>query len=398
MNSIHIWPEEPWRQPGGTQVSAVLKMPAREQLALWYRIPENLHAKVPTNADHFVVGTIFLLMKMGMDVHVHGQVSPSLLRNLEEFQAAWVAVRPDLVHVCISADHEREEALPNQIDQAIMAFSGGVDSCFTAFRHTCAKNVRFPRKLTAAVMVHGFDIPLSDLEGFNLATERSRRMLSSLGIELLPVSTNYREIVGDWAHSHGAAVASCLHLFRGGFSEGLIGQTFTYGEIRSIMEGVNALTDPLLSSDNFKIIPDGAAFKRSDKILAISSRPELLKDLRVCWEGAQKDQNCCNCEKCMRNILTFRALGLGLPACFDRDISVDQIRTLRLGDRDRRRIRYEALLSLAKTHGTTGTWTDVLARRLAAQRRAEDSSLVRMYRRSRSRASNALASLWRKGN
>ena len=370
MRVLNIWPEEPVRRDGYIKLASTIEVPGQNRKVLWYKIPENNLPYISPGSDHFAVGIVFLMMKTGVDVFIHGQISPSLIRNLNEFQAAWVAMRPDLHHVSISADCEQEDK-PSSQNQAIMAFSGGVDSCFTAFRHTRSKKERFPRKLTAAVMVHGFDIPLEDPEAFDLASGRSKRILSSLGVEMIPISTNYREVIDDWNHSHGAAIASCLHLFRNKFSEGLIGQTFTYDDLRNVTEGVNALTDPLLSSHNFKIIPDGAAFKRSDKILAISDSPELLKNLRVCWEGPHKHQNCCDCEKCMRNILTFRALGLGLPPCFKHDISLSQINTLRMGDWARRRTRYESLLPLAQAYGTTGTWTRVLKMRLDRQRRNE---------------------------
>ncbi len=381
MDTLHIWPQEPLTQEGSVLLSAVIETPGADRKTLRYTVPEKFQDHLATSSDHFAVGAVFLMMETGLDVRIHGQVSPSLLRNLCEFQSAWSVMRPKYKKVSIYADHEQEDSINSTSNKAIMTFSGGVDSCFTAFRHTRAGYERFPRNLTAAVMVQGFDIPLDDPQGFARATDRSRRILSNLGVELFTVSTNYREIIGDWPHSHGAAIASCLHLFSRGFSEGLIGQTVTYGDVLKIIEGVNALTDPLLSSDNFKIIPDGAAFTRADKILAISGSPELLADLRVCWEGLQKDRNCCNCEKCMRNILTFRALGLERPPCFEHDISLQQIRQLRMGDKERRRVRYEALLSLAADHGTTGQWSRVLAQRLAAQRKAEDPSIfLRTYR------------------
>ena len=391
MSVLHVWPEEPRREAGSIQLSASIEIPGRERQKLWYRIPETEREHLSVTSDHFVVGTVFLLMQSRFDVRVHGHVSPSLLRNLEEFQAAWVAIVPSLASVSISADHEQEPKATVGGDRAIMAFSGGVDSCFTAFRHARVVGTRFPRKVAAGVMVHGFDIPLADSDGFVSAAARSARILSSLGLRLITVATNYREIVLDWDHSHGAAIASCLRLFGGGFSEGLIGQTFTYEELRRVTEGVNALTDPLLSSDSFRVVPDGSAFKRSDKILAMSEWKEFLCDLRVCWEGPRKDENCCACEKCMRNILTFRVLGLGLPPCFENDIDDQQIKTLRMGDQIRTDMRYGGIVRLAATRGVTGLWLRTLEKRLVADRRARQSRMIRGFRRLRGYAGRAKA-------
>jgi hypothetical protein len=391
MNVIHIWPEEPRREGNALHVSASIEIPGRERLALWYLVPECQQPQLSTTADHFVLGTVFLLMQGQSDVRVHGQVAPSLLRNLQEFQAAWCAIVPGFSCVSITADREEEPGLATRPKRAVMAFSGGVDSCFTAFRHARAVGTRFPSNLVAGVMVHGFDIPLADKETFASAAARSTRILSSLGLDLFTVATNYRTIVADWDHSHAAAIASCLSLLSRDCTEGLIGQTFTYRELRTVTEGVNALTDPLLSSDCFRIVPDGAAFKRSDKILAMRGWSEFLCDLRVCWEGPQKDRNCCNCEKCMRNILTFRVLGLGLPPCFERDIDDQQVRTLRLGDQARADIRYGGVVRLAAERGVTGSWLRILEERLAAQKRAARPRIVRGLWRLRSYASRAWA-------
>jgi len=252
-NTTHLWPQEPELKDGMLTMSVIIEVPGEDKKTLWYKIPETYKHFISTTCDHFVVGSLFLLMKAGVNVQVHGQVSPSLLRNLFEFQEAWIVMRPDLVNVSIYADIEQEDIPTNQGDRAIMTFGGGVDSCFTAFRHTQMKDYRFPRKLSSALMIQGFDIPLTDHKGFERAANRSQRILSSLGIELITASTNYREVIGDWDHSHGAAIASCLYFFRKGFSEGIIGQTFTYGQVGTAKEGVNPLTDPLLSSKAFKI-------------------------------------------------------------------------------------------------------------------------------------------------
>jgi len=239
-----------------------------------------------------------------------------------------------------------------------------VDSCFTAFRHVRDNPTGLLHRPTAGVVVHGFDIPLDEPERFAAVVRRSGVMMSSLGLELIPIATNYRALVADWSHSFGAALASCLMLFSRRFKAGLLGQGLTYAEACLLHEGSNPLTDPMLSSESFAVVPDGAAFERSDKILAMRDWGEFLQNLRVCWAGPQKDRNCCVCEKCIRNILTFRALGLGLPPCFERDVDEGQIRTLAPGHMVLAMIRYAGLGDLAAAHGTEGPWVSVLDSRL----------------------------------
>ena len=85
MNVVHIWPEQPVRREGSLVVSAAIEKPGRERIVLWYSVPEGYETSLTPSADPFVVGSIYLLMQLGHDVKVHGMVSPSLLRNLDEF-------------------------------------------------------------------------------------------------------------------------------------------------------------------------------------------------------------------------------------------------------------------------------------------------------------------------
>lgn len=368
MSILHVWPQEPRNQGGLIQLSAVIEVPGQERMELWYKIPESQVQRLSATHDHFAMAAIYLMMQTGIDAHIHGQVSPSLLRNLIEFQSAWVSMQPNLARVNISADIEKEPAILSGRNRAVMGFSAGVDSCFTAFRHARSAGIRFPFNIGAGIMVHGFDIPIEDTDAFALAVARSERILSSLGIELIPMSTNYRQLVKVWRYSFGGALASCLSIFSEEFSHGLIGQGLSYSEIRSYNEGSNALTDPLLSSDNFRIVPDGTAFERYEKIWAMRDWPEFLDNVRVCWQGSQKDKNCCVCEKCMRNILTFRALGLGLPPAFSNDIDDSMIRTMRMGRGILPYWRYGDLARLAAESGTQGPWVRIIENRLATYR------------------------------
>lgn len=371
MRTIHLWPDEERCRQGMIRRVLTIEESGKARRSLWYGVSENHKDHLPADCDHLVIGSVFMLMQTGLNAHVHGQVSPSLLRNLTEFQAAWVATDKNLISVDITADQEVEASPDPARNGALVAFSGGVDSCFTAYRHARGVGLRFPYELAGAVMAQGFDIPLEDPSAFRRAVDRSRRMVSSLDLELMAVETNFRDIVNDWSHSHGTAIASCLALFGGGFRTGLIGQTYTYPELRHIAEGVNALTDPMLSSDAFKIVPDGAAFERADKIRPLGNWDEFLQDLRVCWEGPKKDRNCCVCEKCIRNILTFRALGLGLPPCFEHDVTDEQIRKLKPGRGIRPGLRYGQLGELAAASGSSGPWVRAVEQRLLRDRHSQ---------------------------
>ncbi len=320
-------------------------------MRLWYRVERSRESDLCSTADPFVIATIHQAMAAGEPLFVDGPVSPSLLRNLEQFQQAWSAWKPKAYRqVEITAASEVEPAAPSRAE-AISGFSGGVDSCFTAFRNARGKTTRHPYKLGASVMVQGFDIPLGDDDGFRRAGAKVERQLTSLGVEMYRVATNFQEQPVDWTHAFGAGVASVLALFQGRFRYGLIAQGVPFGAYQSLVEGSNPLTDPLLSSDTFTVVPDGAGFNRTDKIAAIADWKEGIEDLRVCWRNSIRDENCCVCEKCIRNILSFRALGLGRPDCFPLDVSDQQILDLIPIKQIKIDVGFGPILRLAESRG-----------------------------------------------
>jgi len=151
-----------------------LRVEGKSSLRLWYRIPAELKDWVTDGADPFVLGFLFPAMQNGRPVCVRGCVSPSLLRSLEEFMAVWQAWRPDRYRqVEIIPDQEEEAVEGPGNGEAVMPFSGGVDSCYTAWRHRKALAGRRSTNLTAGVFIHGFDIPLRRSRSFDLSQRRN---------------------------------------------------------------------------------------------------------------------------------------------------------------------------------------------------------------------------------
>ena len=355
---MHLWVNEPVEQDGMTTAGITIEGFLTKDFRLWYRFPEKYRPALTNGADPFVLAMIFSAMLSGKDMHVHGQVSPSLLRNLDEFQSAWVSWRPyQYTKIEITADsvHEQQNA---GTDSAISAFSGGVDSAFTALCHTKGKHGGGNRNLKACLMVHGFDIDLFRLEVFQRSFEKSKRMLDSIGMDLIAVTTNFQDMRNPWWDAHGAALASALMLFQGGFTAGIVPSTEPYDGL-VLPWGSNPVTDWMMSSETFAIVHYGASFSRTGKIRELSEWPEALRDLRVCMVGKDQDRNCNVCEKCVRTILNFRVLGLPLPGCFDRDVS--DFRIMRLsGLTATQEAELRRILFFAKKKAIKATWVRAL--------------------------------------
>ncbi|NES69276.1 MAG: hypothetical protein F6K24_30630 [Okeania sp. SIO2D1] len=350
MAKIHLWPEVPNIIDDLIHVSTTIETTNQSKFNLWYRFPIKYQDCLTDSCDPFVIATIFLAMSQGCDLIVHGQVSPSLLDNLNEFQLAWSSWKPKIYQkINITADVEKETKKNLEQEVAISAFSGGVDSCFTALCNTKGINLENKKNLQACLMVHGFDIPIKQQEVFARAFLTSQRITASLGLELIPMATNFRQVIKlNWEDVHGVAIASCFYLLTKMYNTGIIASSYSSFDLKGynintlpssyshknahLAWGTNPLTDLFLSSNSLKIVDHGDGYSRLQKIEQMLDWQEFLENLRVCWQGERKDVNCGHCEKCIRTILCFRALGYGLPPCFEEDITDREILNLKLRD------------------------------------------------------------------
>src|SRR5262249_536940 len=140
--------------------------------------------------------------------------------------------------------------------------------------------------------------------------DRTRVVREASGSQLRIVSTNSKEIFQQhWGYTFAAQLAACLHLFSAEFSHALIGSSEPYNAL-VLPWGSNPVTDHLLSGGCLNVIHDGAAFSRTEKIAFLSGSPAALQSLKVCWEGKNQGRNCGVCEKCVRTLLNFLAVGI----------------------------------------------------------------------------------------
>jgi hypothetical protein len=331
--TVHLWPEGTIDK-GDQIIHHTTVEVTGKRYNLWYSYPPEWAPCVSTTMDSQMIASVFFAMRHGDRLVAHGPVSKELLKNLDRFQDVWGFWRRDLYHKVDLVAKEELEATAPVNDKALIGFSGGVDSCFTLHRHLQGLCGRQTEKIGAALMIHGFDVPLEMREAFATASESAQNLLEPRGVPLIRLATNWRQIMRDlqitWEDGHGSGLISCLSLFQNGFGRGLLASTLEY--LPLIAWGSSPLTDPLLSSDRFPVVHDGAHVPRPRKLPMLATWPEALDHMRVCWERPELAGNCCECEKCIRTMLCFRVNGMELPASFPRDVSDRQIERLTLAN------------------------------------------------------------------
>ncbi len=365
--AVHVWPLDPATEGGSVVFAGLVEKPGGSRDRLWYSVPEASAHRPRGDANPFAIACLFLAMAEDADLRIHGVVSPSLLRNLEELSRVWHRWKPDRYRpVGLHADREQEREASTPRPRFLAAFSGGVDSLFTLYRHVTGQCGRQRRPVTAALMVHGFDIPLGEARAWDSAQAAARETCEDLGVTFLTIRTNWRALGIDWEDGFGAALASCLTFFAGEFQGALVGGDEAYDFLSPW--GTTPLTVPMHSSGQFQIENDGSGFTRVEKVALVAGYPAGCRNLRVCWEGPRKDRNCCRCEKCIRTILDFRVASGTLPPCFETDATLDQVRALR----PRNEVQAYFLRQIvdhAREAGRSGEeWVRVLEQRLRALR------------------------------
>ncbi len=372
--SLHLWPEPEDHDGFGVRRSCRLERrhgaPGSGSAVLWYSLPDLGGAEPTEPAEPFLLAALVYAMAEGRDLVLHAAASAELLGNLAEFRDAWHRWRPDTyAPIAIEADRVTPRGAQRVRGAGVVAsYSGGVDSSFTMWRHAAGFAGHRSRRITHAVFVHGFDIPLADAQGFDAGCRRAEPLLASLGVRLVPVRTNFRDVFpGRWEQVYGPALAACFHQLRPHCGEALLASSRPY-DVLLFPAGSNVITDPLLSSADLTIVEDGAGLNRCEKISQLAGWPAGVEALRVCWEGERRDRNCGECEKCIRTMFNFLAAGLPVPPCFDRTPTVALLERVRL----RSPILAEEwaqLLHVAERNGIGAKWVEVARRKVARYRR-----------------------------
>jgi len=231
---------------------------------LWFRTSDKYIDCITDNEDSFVYAVLFTAMRLKEDIIVKGDVSRGLIENLKDFQNAWAVWKKGLYHrVNITAAKEVENKYLN--NKGLLAFSGGVDCTYSLWNSRINSKGYTKRDFEYGMMVHGFDIPLACEQEYNLAFEKARTVCEMGNIGLISVATNIRQLPENWEDVHAAGVVACFNVFNRKFNRAFLASSDAYENL-DIPWGSNPVTDPLLSNDNLRVIPDGHERTRVQKI------------------------------------------------------------------------------------------------------------------------------------
>lgn len=301
------------KQPQGmTRITGIVQYNDGVTEEYWFQIPE---AYEPSSSGNPWLAILLpIAATLGEDLNIPLAVDPALLRGAESVLRLWNHWRKHMRVVGITTGPLRSVAVPNR--SAASFFSAGVDSTFTVLRRPDVKNW---------VTVQGFDMPISKTEEFAQHCARLSNIAKHYDATFIPVVTNIRETRWKKAHwelfSHGPALAAVGLMFENHFHEMLVPASYDYNSLDPW--GSHPLSDPLFSTVHTKIVHEGVAYTRTEKIEYLSNDKRALSELHVCYRGAdskgQDHRNCGRCEKCYRTMIALDLFGkLDDAKLFDR--------------------------------------------------------------------------------
>ena len=229
-------------------------------------------------------------------------VSRECRRHSDAYAAAAVALFPRTLHrvPLVALPRSRIPGAPQKRRVAAF-FSGGVDSLDLLLQHA--------ETIDDLVFVSGFDVPLEDTSRTAEVLRPVRAVAAAAGKPLLILETNLRafsDAHADWTwFVYGGLIAASILLAR---THRLVLCAASVAD-RHLPPEVAGLRSVAFGNDLVEMRLARTSATRIEKIQAIANAGVARDTLRVCWQNVPGTVNCGRCEKCIRTMVGFAALG-----------------------------------------------------------------------------------------
>jgi hypothetical protein len=280
----------------GGRLAATVAVPGVDPIELYLEANVDL----VDDATPWVTAQIPLAMRYAEPLHVDGTVDPVTISNAAKAQEVLHGWYPRLSLVEVTATHLAERTAAPGVG---CFFSGGVDSFYSVLRHL--------DRITHLVFVHGFDIPIDNVDLGERARVAAREAALALGKPLIEVSTNVRQLSNtrvEWqTEYHGAALASVGHALADLLGELIIPGSYAEADLHPW--GTHPDLDKWWSGSGVTFEHDAVDVTRPEKVRALAQHQVALDHLRVCFKNKNNAYNCGRCEKCLRTMIALASAG-----------------------------------------------------------------------------------------
>jgi len=289
---------------------------------VYFEVGREFKDFVAKDASPFLAASLGISMKKNEDLYVDGSVSERLMLNTNEIMKNLKSWGSEFKQISVEASSIKKD-LEKPKDVGCF-FSGGADSFYTYLKN---KN-----KINYLIFVHGYDIDLKDLELYKKIEKNIVKIANKEKVKLIGVKTNIRETFEqyfDWSMSHEFALASVALFIRCGLKEIYVSCGLPYKNRDH--HYMTPDLDPLWSTESMKINHYGCDADKTSKLRFLSNYSLVIENLRVCWVNKKKQYNCCECEKCFRNMLSlYVANSLEKFKTFSKGLDLNKLKNTRI--------------------------------------------------------------------
>jgi hypothetical protein len=295
--------------------------PTRE---LYFETDEKFGDGLSCNPHAFLIACTSAAMHFGEErVFIDAEICPELrdgLMTAMSWIRHWLAqsgLERKLVQ--IDARTQQHVLYPNKPPRAGLFFSGGIDSLATLRANRLNYPSEHPGSIKDGLVIYGLEV--YEPEAFKHVVSLLSEIAQNAGINLIPVHTNIRCLGPEddrefwnnfWMNEFmGAALAAVAHAFAPRFS--VVSISSARNAANQMPHGSHPLIDPNYSSSTLRIRHEGITLSRFERTKLIADWDFALQRLRVCNKMEHYKSgmlNCGKCEKCVRTMLAFLALGM----------------------------------------------------------------------------------------
>jgi hypothetical protein len=317
--------------------------PLRETIFL--SVPSEQADWIRPEPNAFMVGTAMAAMWKGETrMEIEGGVDPQLSARLTmamRLMSHWhkSPLRPPKIQAPVAAN-----PMPDLTRSTTAIFlSGGVDSLAALYWNTRQYQAGDPRRVGVAFFIHGLDVGDPNKQDrpdvWKLGIRKLNGLCQELGVELVPVKVNLRNLAKNWRFYVKWQFASLLAAIAHTASSRIHRCIITPDNVLEATQhphGSHPWLNAYFGADFLQIITgDMEQFSRLERIRILANWPLALNSLRVCWDtGAipEGHLNCGRCSKCVRTMLEFLACGkLVQSQAFPfNDITAEMLRPIRV--------------------------------------------------------------------
>lgn len=281
--------------------------------------------------------------KKARDLAVEGPIDARLFKSIPAIQDIYGSWNPSFRRVDITGLKPENSPATSTGERGVASFfTGGLDSFYTLLKHR--------DEITHIIFIHGIDVGLRDDVLRTQVSEMLHRVGKHFGVQTIELESNLRgyfeDFDLDWGrHAFGPALIATAFLLSPQLRKVYLPSNYTYAEL--MPWGSHCLLDPKFSTSDLEIVHDGCEATRVQKAAKVAESDIALQSLRVCFYNVHSAYNCGECEKCIRTMINFAAVGaLQRLVTFPNQIDMRRVKRLTVLREPERAFIRENLLAL----------------------------------------------------